>query len=628
MIFVTGASRSGTTLIAQMLGQHDTIAGLREMQYFGEFCDPRTHPPSHPVDAADAVAAMFERQNQGIVASRGRRSSDPEIPRVLDALPPQAGAAEIFAGAAAGFARRAGKSLPCEQTPRNIYYARQLLDWYPQARFVHMLRDPRGVMASQKHRWRRRMLMADPSRMRRTHQFATWVNYHPYTVTQLWSLATRLALDLERQPRFMMLRFEDLIVDPEARMRDVCTFLGVGYQPAMLDIEHVNSSYIATPTAARGLNHGSLNAWQGKLSVDERALIHRRCAELMERVGYHSEPVAMTGLGPIKLGLRYLVHAGGAALMNPRRVWIQRRALLSVPRLAPQSSASQPLANSATQPPQANGSTATAEPSSSGAEAGSDGPSVPVFGLPCVDCPPDTAAQHLVQCAAAGVRRRVAFVNAHTLNVSIREPSLQRALQQADIIYADGIGMAVAARIQGKRLTHNVNGTDLFPHLCRHAAAAGVSIALLGAAPGVAQRCVQVLAERYPALQVAWYRHGYGADEETAELIEVVNRSGAGILLVAMGVPRQECWIMEHRERLEIPVVMGVGGLFDFVSGRVPRAPQRLRRMRLEWLFRLMVEPRRLFARYVVGNLLFLLRACRYAVTGQLGPAPKRLTSR
>src|SRR5690606_35527300 len=142
---------------------------------------------------------------------------------------------------------------------------------------------------------------------------------------------------------------------------------------------------------------------------------------------------------------------------------------------------------------------------------------------------------------------------------------------------------------------YNVNGTDLFPHLCAEAAAAGVPIALLGAAPGVVDGCVRALAERYPALRVAWAHHGFVVPADTGRIVEEINASGARVLLVAMGVPRQELWIADHAAALQVPVVLGVGGLFDFVSGRVPRAPLALRRLRLEWLFRLAVEPRRLF---------------------------------
>jgi N-acetylglucosaminyldiphosphoundecaprenol N-acetyl-beta-D-mannosaminyltransferase len=212
----------------------------------------------------------------------------------------------------------------------------------------------------------------------------------------------------------------------------------------------------------------------------------------------------------------------------------------------------------------------------------------------------------------------VAFVNAHCLNQSVTEPALLQALRSADILFADGIGMQLASRLHRHRLVNNVNGTDLFPHICERAAAAGVVIGLLGGEPGVGKRCVEVLQLRNPALRIGYVRNGFiepGTDEA---VIAAINASGVQILFVAMGVPRQECWVREHRVRLEVPVLISVGGLLDFVSGRVPRAPLILRNLRSEWLFRLCIEPRRLFRRYVLGNPIFLVRAVRFAVTRRL----------
>lgn len=245
-------------------------------------------------------------------------------------------------------------------------------------------------------------------------------------------------------------------------------------------------------------------------------------------------------------------------------------------------------------------------------------PCTRVFGLPCADTYLDAAARHLVRSAAEGIERRVLFVNAHCLNESVHDPELERAIHTADVIFADGVGMAIAARMHGQRLRHNVNGTDLFPHLCHYADAVGLPIALLGGTRGVASACSEVIEARYPGIEVVWQHHGYIGPEETPDVIADINASGARMLFVAMGVPLQERWIMEHGGELDAPVVIGVGGLFDFVSGMVPRAPVSLRRLRLEWLFRLLVEPRRLFMRYVVGNPLFLLRALRYGLTGNL----------
>jgi N-acetylglucosaminyldiphosphoundecaprenol N-acetyl-beta-D-mannosaminyltransferase len=110
---------------------------------------------------------------------------------------------------------------------------------------------------------------------------------------------------------------------------------------------------------------------------------------------------------------------------------------------------------------------------------------------------------------------------------------------------------------------------------------------------------------------VAYTRDGYADAGDPARAIAGINRSGARILLVAKGVPRQECWIAAHAAELAPPVLMGVGALFDFYSGAVPRAPLAMRRLRMEWLFRLLVEPRRMCRRYVLGNPAFLYRALR-----------------
>lgn len=221
------------------------------------------------------------------------------------------------------------------------------------------------------------------------------------------------------------------------------------------------------------------------------------------------------------------------------------------------------------------------------------------------------AADLLIDAAANGTRRTVFFVNAHCANVADRDPRYARLLTQADLLFADGSGMALAARLWGRRLRDNVNGTDLFPLLCAAAARTGVPLALFGAAPGVAESCAERMRAAHPGLDIVLTRHGYPPPEEESRLIADINRSGAGILLVAQGVPLQEHWIERHAGALETPVLMGVGALFDFYAGTVPRAPRILRRLGIEWAFRLLIEPRRLFSRYVLGNPRFILRTVR-----------------
>jgi N-acetylglucosaminyldiphosphoundecaprenol N-acetyl-beta-D-mannosaminyltransferase len=182
--------------------------------------------------------------------------------------------------------------------------------------------------------------------------------------------------------------------------------------------------------------------------------------------------------------------------------------------------------------------------------------------------------------------------------------------------------MRLAAGWAGTRLRDNVNGTDLFPCICAEAARQGVPIALLGARPGVAERCAAAITRRFPSLKVVWVHHGYLADCDVPSMLSSLADSGARLLFVAMGVPAQELWLARHREAIAPPVTLAVGALFDFYSGDIPRAPLAFRRLGLEWLFRLALEPRRLFGRYMLGNPRFVARAMWLAVRGQLRQAP------
>lgn len=207
-----------------------------------------------------------------------------------------------------------------------------------------------------------------------------------------------------------------------------------------------------------------------------------------------------------------------------------------------------------------------------------------------------------------GAVSRLAFVNPDCLNIAYTNQPYRDVLKSSDRVLPDGIGIHVGCRLLGTSLKANVNGTDLFPRLCERFAQTGQSIYLLGAQPGIAAAAAEAMQRRYAGLSVAGVRDGYFSAGEEADVIEEINASGASVLLVAFGVPRQELWLAKHRDRLEIPVQMGVGGLFDFYSGRIPRAPQWLRELGMEWSWRLLQEPGRMWRRYLVGNWVFLYR--------------------
>lgn len=235
---------------------------------------------------------------------------------------------------------------------------------------------------------------------------------------------------------------------------------------------------------------------------------------------------------------------------------------------------------------------------------------ISLFGLNMMNAPQDRAIAALMR---AG-RSTVHFINAHCVNQAAENQAYRKALQGADVLLPDGSGIALAARMSGEKLVDNLNGTDLFLPLCAAAAAEGKSIYLLGAAPGVAQAAADRASDMIPGLQIAGTRDGYFGSDQTDEVIDRINASGADILLVAMGVPMQELWVERHRAALAPRLVMGVGAQFDFHSGRVSRAPKFLRRIGAEWVWRLAIEPRRMAKRYLLGNPVFIGRALRQAV--------------
>ena len=216
-------------------------------------------------------------------------------------------------------------------------------------------------------------------------------------------------------------------------------------------------------------------------------------------------------------------------------------------------------------------------------------------------------AINAIHAAVTGkVATRVAFVNADCVNIAARNSRYRQDLQAMDWVFADGIGMKLAGKLLRQPVRANVNGTDLFPLLCEDMARGQQRLFLLGSAPGVAQAAGHWAQARYPGLVLAGTQHGYLDPAELPAVLQQIRQARPDVLLVGLGAPRQERWIQAHAAASGATVTIGVGGLFDYYSGHVPRAPLWMRRHGLEWLFRLLQEPRRLARRYLIGNWIFM----------------------
>lgn len=203
-------------------------------------------------------------------------------------------------------------------------------------------------------------------------------------------------------------------------------------------------------------------------------------------------------------------------------------------------------------------------------------------------------------------KTNIYYINADTLNKCYSNRSLRSVLNKASYIFPDGSGVKMACKIMRRPLRENLNGTDMFPHICTMAQKEGYRLFLYGAKEGIAKQMKDKLLEQYPSLKVVGVANGY--DLHSNEVINMVNHLKTDILLVAKGAPIQEEWIDSHSEKISAAVTIGVGGLFDFYSGSIPRAPLWMRKAGIEWTYRLLQEPKRMFKRYILGNPLFLIR--------------------
>jgi len=247
----------------------------------------------------------------------------------------------------------------------------------------------------------------------------------------------------------------------------------------------------------------------------------------------------------------------------------------------------------------------------SGRSGGSTPEKIDFFGVSVHNTSMNEALDWAISRVQRGEKSQLAFVNPDCLNIACENDEYRNVLKRADRILPDGIGVHLGCRILGTRLVSNLNGTDLFPRLCERAATNKIGIFLLGAKPGIAAQAATEIGRKYPELQIAGTMHGYFPEDQTGEVIEKINASGAGIVFVAMGAPQQELWLARYSDQLTAPLGIGVGGLFDFYSGNIQRAPIWVRELGMEWVWRLFMEPRRMWRRYVVGNPLFLLRVWR-----------------
>ena len=210
-------------------------------------------------------------------------------------------------------------------------------------------------------------------------------------------------------------------------------------------------------------------------------------------------------------------------------------------------------------------------------------------------------------------------VNVNAINQALKYPFMKDLLNSAVIVFCDGHGVMLGAKILGYKIPERITYADWMWDLSDYMQNEGFSYYFLGAEEGVAKKATEKLVERFPILKVVGVRNGYFDKEDKEEndaIIDEINRVSPDVLVVGFGMPTQEKWLMKNWKRVDAKVALTGGACFDFISGTVRRAPRLMQAFWLEWFFRLLIQPKRMFYRYVIGNPLFIFRVLVERIKG------------
>ncbi len=220
-------------------------------------------------------------------------------------------------------------------------------------------------------------------------------------------------------------------------------------------------------------------------------------------------------------------------------------------------------------------------------------PHVSIFGISISKLNMKETIQYLTNAILFQQPHHVITANPIMIMKALEEPNFMKVMQTAELVVPDGTGIVWAAKYLGYPVAERVAGCDMIYELMKAAKSYQWRIYLLGASPEVVQETAYRLQRDYPHIDLAGFHHGYFTSDEDERIIKQIEAAKPHILFVARSLERQDAWINQHRDRLNVPVMMGVGGSFDVIAGKVKRAPKEFQKLRLEWFYRLASEPSR-----------------------------------
>ena len=318
-IFIVGNSRSGTTMLAQILGRHSQIFSFNELHFFEQLWTPEdAEKEISKVEGIELARRLLAIQREGFLEYSKLSEFTIDTAEILARLNQSVKLTKalIFAKFIEYEIARGGKSIGCEQTPRNVFYINDIRQLFPNARFINIVRDPRAVLLSQKNKWRLKQLGLESIPLKEV--VRAWSNYHPFVMAKLWHAGVVVALSSKKgYDDIINVQFEKLVQEPELTVGNICSWLGIEFAPDMLNINYWGSSREKTQTGSVGIKATAAAGWrQGGLDNAEIAICERIVFPLASEFGYVKEGAAPSLVSvfiwylalPVKLGFAFLLN--------------------------------------------------------------------------------------------------------------------------------------------------------------------------------------------------------------------------------------------------------------------------------------------------------------------------------
>lgn len=322
-IYIVGNSRSGTTMLSRILGLNNKVYTFQELHFFEQMVsiDKMTSSISRKKSVA-ILNKLIAIEVEGFYEQKDLSVYSDESEEILDSLSLKGNKfrpIDIYEAYLIYWTKKNGKEIPCEQTPRNLFYISEIIQYFPNTKIINMIRDPRSVLLSQSRKWRRRSL--GEKKMPLKEVLRVWINYHPITISRLWVSAIRVVISNNFGNNFILIKYEDLVLNPKKEIISICDFCGIKFDNKMLLVPRVGSSIGIDMPNEKGIDKNNISAWKnGGLSGTEIYIAQIVARKEMSLLGYQEESVKPNYLYLFYLYLTFPVKICFSLLLNIHRM--------------------------------------------------------------------------------------------------------------------------------------------------------------------------------------------------------------------------------------------------------------------------------------------------------------------